>query len=141
LLSIHSNFKKIKMQLSIKTYSGQKADFYIQAKGLHAGRPLKHPKVNSFAVNTNITNAYEVVFSLWKGKAFKNYIIGSVVPFIRVSSVKEIVSRALSNIDKFDKKNLETIAHIDEHIKNLETQIKLLKQCQVDLAAKGNKCV
>ena len=38
------------MQLQIKTYSGQEADFYIQAKGLNAGRPLKNPKANCFAV-------------------------------------------------------------------------------------------
>ena len=127
------------MTLIIKTYSGQKADFYIQAKGLKAGRPLKEPKANSFAVTTNIDNAYEIVFSLWKGKAFRCDIIGSVIPFIRISAVKKIVSRALSNIDKYDEKHLKAIEAIDNQVDNLEAQIKLLKEYQVMLAIKSNK--
>ena len=126
------------MELTIKTYTGQKADFYIQSKGANAGRPLKNPKRNCFAVNTNIQNAYEIVFSLWKAKTFKYDIIGSCIPFVRISAVKKIVSQALSKADKYNEKHLKMIEGVDAKIANLNQQIEMLKQLQTQLALREN---
>jgi hypothetical protein len=125
--------------IEIKTYNGQEATFYIQAKGLHSGRPLKNPIPNSFAVTTDIKNAYEIVYSLWKAKSFYYFIGGSVVPFIRITDVKKIVFAAINKADNYNKKQLEQLNKIDLHIDNLNKQIELLKQMQIGLAIKINK--
>lgn len=125
--------------MEIKTYNGQIATFYIQAKGLHSGRPLKKAIPNSFAVTTDIKNAYEIVYSLWKAKDFNPFIGGSVVPFIRIADVKKIVLSAIDKCDQYNQKNLESLCKIDSHINNLNKQIELLKEMQISLALKTNR--
>ena len=124
---------------TIKTYNGQEATFYIQSKGLHSGRPLKNPIPNCFAVITDTPNAYEIVYSLWKGKAFYNQIIGSVIPFIRISDIKKIVISAIDKADRYNQKNLEKLELIDKNIETLHKQIALLKEMQTAIAVRENR--
>lgn len=119
---------------TIKTYNGAEADFYIQAKVLHAGRPLRNATPNCFAVYTEVENAYEIIYSLYKSKAFIENIIGSVIPFIRLSDLKKIVLPVLSEANKINNNNLKKIEIIDKNISLLEEQIKKMKQLQELLA-------
>lgn len=124
--------------IQITTYKGQYANFYIQSKGLHAGRPMRNPIPNCFAVETNIENSYEIIYSLWKGKSFKHFIGGSVIPFIKISDVKKIVGKAIDKADNYNKNNLKKIELIDKQIENTLRQLELLKQMQVSIAIQTN---
>jgi len=125
--------------MTIKTYNGQKADFYIQAKGLHAGRPMKNPIPNCFAVNTEVENAFEVVSSLWIGQSFKYYIGGSCCPFIRIGDVKRIVIPAIESSYQVETKQLKTIELIDKNIEILEKKIKLMQELKQATAKSINQ--
>ena len=121
--------------ISVTTYKGQEADFYIQSKGLHSGRPMKTPKANCFAVVSDVANLFEIVFALYKSNAFKSDIIGSVVPFIRIYACREILKQAV--LKQPNQKELETVELIEKQITNLEAQIKNFKQIQRALALKS----
>jgi len=114
--------------LKLSKYKGQKADFYIQSHGLHAGRPLKKPIPNCFAVKTKRQNAFEIVFCLYKGRAFEYFICGSVIPFIRKFEIEPFLKKEFEKDLKLEL--LDRILKADELLKNLENQIKLVKQLQ-----------
>lgn len=99
-----------------------KADFYIQSKGLHAGRPLKQPIANCFAVCTNESNLFELVYALYVAKAFDFYIIGSVVPFIRIGEVERLIKEYLP---KANVKILLALEKIDDLVLNTQKKLKL----------------
>ena len=120
--------------ITIKTYNGTEADFYIQAKGLNAGRPLRQPIANCFSVNTNIQNAYEIIYCLWTAKAFYSNIIGTCIPFIRISDVKKIILPVVAAHERINQNNLVKIKAIDEEINKTEQRIKLLKEMKKVLA-------
>ena len=75
----------------IEKYRGQNADFYIQSHGNNAGRPLKKPIRNCFAVFTDKKNAFEIVNCLFISKAFEYYITGSVIPFVRIIEIRKFL--------------------------------------------------
>ena len=126
--------------LRVETYNGQKsANFYIQCKGNYSGRPLKKPIPNCFAVYTNNPLAFEIVYCLFKGKLFEYYIIGSVIPFIRISAVKKILEQYL--IVEFCEKKLKAIQGIDELLTLKQEQIKTLMDLQTAFALESIKAV
>lgn len=124
--------------INIKSYNGGEANFYIQCKGLHSGRPLREPIPNCFMVNTDVKNAFQIVYSLWVSKAFKYCIGGSVVPFIRIQDVKDIVVPAINNNLSYGEKELSSLEVVDRNIENLEKKLKLIKELKVSLAMSIN---
>ncbi|PCJ67498.1 MAG: hypothetical protein COA58_04040 [Bacteroidetes bacterium] len=73
---------------------------FIQCKGLHSGRPLKEYIPNSFAVFSDDPNIFDKCFTLWKTKQYRHLIIGSVVPFIRITDTRKLVSSIFPVLDK-----------------------------------------
>ena len=118
---------------TLKTYSGQQdADFFIQCKGHHSGRPLKTPIPNCFAVYTDVDHAFEIVYSLYKARRFSRNIIGSVVPFIRKRDLLDIIVPAFNQ--NYDPKGLAGVKAIDTHVQELQKQIEKMKLLQGKLA-------
>ena len=114
--------------MKIYTYSNsskKKATFYIQAKGLHAGRPLKNPIRNCFAVQTDEKHAFESVYVGWVSRQFEPYIGGSVIPFIKIGDVKNQV-RSLIAL-KIPPVEISLITRIDSQIENSIKLIATLK--------------
>lgn len=124
--------------LRIETYKGQKsANFFIQCKGNYSGRPLKKPIPNCFAVFTNNPLAFEIVYCLFKAKLFEYYIIGSVIPFIRITAVKKILEKYI--IGDFCEKKLKAIQSIDQLLTIKQEQIKNLMELQTAFALESIK--
>ena len=121
--------------LKVKTYNGQKdAHFFIQSHGLHAGRPLKKPIPNCFAVWTNKENAFEIVFSLYKAKAFDYYITGTVIPFVRKFEIIRLLQKYFAK--EYDSKKLIAIQDISKLIEIQDMQKMKYQQFQIALAQK-----
>ena len=114
--------------MKIKTGIIDRAEFYIQRCGLHAGRPLREPIPNCFSVINPPPYAYEIIYALYIRKTFYPFIGGSVVPFIRIGDVKDLVKKAISVFDDRHSKNFEAILKLEQHRVKLLEQIKLTEQ-------------
>ncbi len=127
------------MHVKLKCYTGneQPGSFYIQAKGLHAGRPLKNPIRNCFVVYTDDEMLFEKVYSLWVGRYFEPHIGGSVVPFIRIGDVKDVLNIAIRS-QRNNTKELQAIKQIDVLLSNIADQVKHYKELQRMLCRKIN---
>ena len=71
-------------------------DFWVQLKGSAAGKPLREPIPNSIGVKVNprllVSDfLFYTIEYLFQSGAFKPYIIGSVVPYIRQSSITKVL--------------------------------------------------
>jgi hypothetical protein len=115
-----------------------KADFWIQSKGEHAGRPLRAPIANCFCVKTENPLLFARVYSLYKGGFFKYHIIGSVVPFIRIGEVRRVIDLATQEPCKKWEKELKTISQIDAAVLNYEKMISTYRKLQESFCYKVN---
>jgi len=98
------------LKFQIKTYNYKQGKtynqphFYIQNKGNHSGRALQNPIPNCFVVTTETEEQRESLYylchSLKEGQFFKYYIIGSVIPFIRINDTRKVINTALLNYKK-----------------------------------------
>jgi hypothetical protein len=88
------NFKTESMlNFIIKTHQKDtlysKPHLFILNKGMNSGKPQKEPFTNSFVVifqnEKDCENIYFVAYSLWKTKFWHQHLVGSVIPFLRLS--------------------------------------------------------
>ena len=85
------------MNFIIKTHRKDtkynKPCLYLLNKGLNSGKPQKEPFTNSFVVifdnQEDLENIYFVAYSLWKAKFWHQFLIGSVIPFLRLFDFKK----------------------------------------------------
>lgn len=125
------------MMLEIKQYKpGIVADFYIQCKGDHSGRPLKFPIPNCFAVTTHITNLEQLVYALYVGRYFEPFIKGSVVPYIRIGDAFEVIWRGIEQQNGKALEVLKTLEKIERQQVAIKSQLGLIQQLRVGLARK-----
>lgn len=125
------------MNLEIKQYKvGLVADFYIQCKGDHSGRPLKFPIPNCFAVTTDIPNLEQLVYALYVGRFFYPHIKGSVVPYIRICDAFEVVWRGLELQNGNALQVLQTLEKVQKEHANMKQRLGLMQQLKVGLARK-----
>jgi hypothetical protein len=113
---------------SIFTHNSEKpkkATFYIQSKGLHSGRPLKNPIPNCFAVITEESQLFELVYSLYISKKFERLFIGSVIPFIRIAEAQNLI-KTFAPIA--NKKRLSALAQVDQFVQQSEKKYKTALQ-------------
>ena len=90
--------------MKIKTYNGERTKpkenefvFYIQNKGFYAGRTMREPKPNSWEVITTRRIDFEILSIVFESRILENFIIGSVIPFIRLEDYKKIIFPILKN--------------------------------------------
>lgn len=82
---------------------GEDADFYIQLKGNNAGQVLDEPIANSIGVATNpdvlLPDFAKYLFMhIHNTGAYKPYIGGSVVPFIRQGDLDKVIVEQMQNM-------------------------------------------
>ncbi len=109
--------------------------FYIQSHGLNAGKPLKVPIPNSWEIDTDNENAFEICFVVFNSKILNIHLRGSVIPFLCLHDYKKIIIPYLKNpIDKDIGKKLETLQKIDVAIAELDNRNRLYRQLKNVLA-------
>lgn len=78
--------------------------FFIQCKGLHSGRPLRFPIPNCFVCSCDTAEEQEfyfwLCFGLWKGKLIEPHLCGSVIPFIRLQELRQLIQSQAASINK-----------------------------------------
>ena len=89
-------------QFTLKTYRSSAEvglnTFYILNKGMNSGRPHPKPFVNSFAFIADNPDEMEmfywITFAAWQAKLFHPYMKGSVIPFVTILDVKDVIIEA-----------------------------------------------
>ena len=102
--------------------------FFILNKGMNSGKPLLLSCPNCFKIETESEEIRDVLYwisyALWKSKAFHPYLIGSVIPFIRIGDFKHIICQNLKVVNKHPAEFSKTI----EKLKVIEIKENLLKE-------------
>lgn len=124
----------------LKTYNGQQFPqtnrIFILSKGRNAGKPSLMPFVNSFVLNTADEEEaqlyYFLCFALWKAKKFRTMLSGTVIPFIRKSTLQEAIIKNTSTVlEKSDFRNsVHKLLELERQIKTKQNQannMELLK--------------
>ena len=103
-------------------------EFYILSKGLNSGKPLVTPCPNSFVCICKSQEQKDfyfwLLFGLWKAKHFHQFLTGSVIPFIRLSDLKDEVINQAEKVSKQEKEYKSTV----DKIKQLEEKEKAIRQ-------------
>lgn len=72
--------------------------FYILNKGYNSGKPLKFPCTNCFTLQASSPDEkqlyYWLCYGLWQAKAFRPYLVGSVIPFLRIDDLHQVLNHA-----------------------------------------------
>jgi hypothetical protein len=87
------------MRNNLSTYNPSKQpasfEFYIQNKGYNSGRPKLQPLTNCFVASFNsheeCEEYYWLCYALWQSDMFKPYLKGSVIEFITIDNLAEII--------------------------------------------------
>ena len=96
-----------------------KSHLFVLNKGMNSGKPQKEPFTNSFVIifqnEEDCENLFFIAYSLWQTKFWHQYLVGSVIPFLRLPDFKK---------EFFPKAKIMMEEH-EQHVKNIAA-IKLL---------------
>lgn len=125
--------------MKIKTYKGKRIEnqfyFFILNKGNNSGKPLLDPCANCYILITETKEEkefyYWLCYALWQTGKFEPCLIGSVIPFIRVKDVKDLIifssKKAKLNQTKFDK-ILHALIKLNKQYDSINQQLQDIKQ-------------
>ena len=119
----------------MKEKAYQASYFFILNKGNKSGKPLLTPCPNCFVCHCDNDQdkeeLYWLLFGMWQGKAIHPHLIGSVIPFIRLKELTNLINtgieKLLLNPDKV-KRNISKIVQMEKHQVNIQKQLDLIKQ-------------
>ena len=101
-----------------------KPHFFVLCKGMNSGKPLNLRCPNSFCVicssDEEKEKLYWISFALWRSKAFHPYLIGSVIPYIRINDFRQLVEDKLKVVES----DLGGFAKIIEQLRLIELREK-----------------
>ena len=123
----------IKTHKARTTYS--KPHLFILNKGLNSGKPQKEPFTNSFVIlfqhEEDCENFYFIAFSLWQTKFWHQFLIGSVIPFLRIQDFKnEFTPRAKTMMEEHEQhlKNVAALKLLEQKEKQFHENINLINE-------------
>lgn len=112
----------------------KKPHYYILNKGLNSGKPNKEPYTNSFVVLCNseqeLEDLFWISYSLWKCKFWHQFLIGSVIPFIRIGDLrKELILKSKLAIEHSEeyKKQIRALQLIEERENQYKKELILME--------------
>ena len=98
-----------------------KPHLFVLNKGMNSGKPQKEPFTNSFVIifqnEDDCENLFFIAYSLWQTKFWHQYLVGSVIPFLRLPDFKKQFN---------PQANLMMVEH-EQHQKNIAA-LKLLEK-------------
>ncbi len=98
-----------------------KPHLFVLNKGMNSGKPQKEPFTNSFVIilqnQEDLESLFFIAYSLWQTKFWHPFLVGSVIPFLRLPDFK----------NEFNPKASLMMSEHNEHLKNVAA-LKLLEQ-------------
>ena len=123
-----------------------KPHLFILNKGMNSGKPQKEPFTNSFVIifekQEDAENIYFVAYSLWKSKFWHQFLIGSVIPFLRIKDIeKEFYKRVELICNEFEdhKKNIAALKLLEEQENHFNKNLKLINDIRKVIIYKYSK--
>lgn len=125
----------------ITTYNPDQARspfaFFILNKGMNSGKPLEKPCPNCFTFNAKSQEEkdhyYWLCFGLWQSKSLHPYLTGSVIPFIRLHDLSQVINQASDkaqvNPSAFQK-TVEVLKILDQQEKNYNRNLLLISEAK-----------
>lgn len=130
-----NNMLKFKLKTHVSAANYTESHFFILNKGLNSGKPLLQPCPNCFVciceTEESKTDLYWLLFVIWQSKTVHNHLIGSVIPFIRINELSNIIDAAIQKFSQNPekvKKNIATVVQIEEKRKSLLAQFNLMQE-------------
>jgi hypothetical protein len=118
-----------------RTYHGN--HFFILSKGNNAGRPMDNPCPNCFVVISKCPQEkqllYWLCFGLWQCGYFRNHLIGSVIPFLRLPELKCMIRETRMKIETRPALYEKTVDSLNKLLvlqKQLNEQLKLVHEAK-----------
>ena len=110
----------IKTHQKDTVYKGNQ--IFILNKGMNSGKPQKEPFSNSFVImfpdEKDAETVYWLAYSLWMSNFWHPFLIGSVIPFLRIADFKK----------DFDSKVNEMMQDYELHLKQVQALRLLLEK-------------
>ncbi len=111
--------------------------FFILNKGMNSGKPMEHPCPNCFTFNAidqaEKDHYYWLCFGLWQSKSLHPYLNGSVIPFIHLRDLNQVISqaseKALATPANFQK-TVEALKILDQHEKQYHRNLLLISEAK-----------
>ena len=106
------------MNFIIKTHTKDtqynKPCLFLLNKGLNSGKPQKEPFTNSFVIifenQEDVDNVFFISYSLWKTKFWHQFLIGSVIPFLRIQEFKKEFNQKVNALMQEHEKHKKSVA-------------------------------
>ena len=110
----------IKTHQKDTVYKGNQ--IFILNKGMNSGKPQKEPFTNSFVImfpdEKDAETVYWLAYSLWMSNFWHPFLIGSVIPFLRIADFNK----------DFDSKVNEMMQDYELHLKQVQALRLLLEK-------------
>jgi len=110
-------------------------EFYALSKGLNNGKPLDVPCPNCFVISCRNAEELDVyrslLFGLWQTKSFHQFLIGSVIPYIRIGDFKNFVSEQASHLkdkEKVFKNDIRKVKTLEQRERHIHEQLLLISE-------------
>ena len=111
--------------------------FFILNKGMNSGKPLEHPCPNCFTFNaadqSEKDHYYWLCFGLWQSKSLHPYLKGSVIPFIHLQDLNQVINqaseKALATPANF-LKTVEALKILDQNEKQYHRNLLLIAEAK-----------
>lgn len=108
--------------------------FFILSRGLNSGKPSKTPWANSFVCLCNdeaeLDFHYWLLFGLWKAKYFHQFLVGSVIPLLRLGDLYSVIKHQGEAIKLNQSEYMNTISKIkfiEEKELEMQKNLQLLQ--------------
>lgn len=106
---------------------------FILNKGLNSGKPNKEPFTNSFVVifenEQDCEDIYWITYSLWQSKFWHRNLVGSVIPFLRITDfIKEFSGKADEMLNDFEEhqKNVKALQLLEAKATQFNQNLNLI---------------
>ena len=110
-----------------------KPHLFILNKGMNSGKPQKEPFTNSFVIifqnEEDCESIFFIAYSLWQTKFWHPFLVGSVIPFLRLSDFKkEIIPKASLIMGEHEQhqKNVAALKLLEQSEKRFHENINLI---------------
>ena len=105
-----------------------KPHFFVLCKGMNSGKPLEGRCPNSFCIISDSEEEkeqlYWISFALWRFNAFYPYLMGSVIPYIRINDFTRLVNEKLMVVHS----NPEGFSEVVKQLKLIELREKQFQE-------------